>query len=203
MMRLALAMMVVALCHCATERTEYHYRPDYIAINQGRPLEETYVRPDGTKVVVTSKIPGSASTRVDQAVTPDATAPAENPSAPQKPTRAPILIPDLVMESFMGGLRNQAYGEIYDVVLSAPQRERMKSTGGREAFVKYCEANRRELMASSLYITSAMRSATMKVTQVNPEMTRYQLPDSDRGKFGFTIVEIERTPEELRLAGIR
>ena len=54
----ALILAAVWFAGCSAERTEYHYRPVYVAINQGRPLEETYWRPDGTKVVITSKVPG-------------------------------------------------------------------------------------------------------------------------------------------------
>ncbi len=49
----------VAAAGCTMERTEYRYRPDYVSINQGKPLEEEYYKPDGTRVVITSHIPGS------------------------------------------------------------------------------------------------------------------------------------------------
>jgi hypothetical protein len=48
-----------------------------------------------------------------------------------------------------------------------------------------------------------VRTGQAVVSQVGGDMTRYQLPASDREAFGFTIVEVERTPEGLRLAGIR
>lgn len=42
---------------CAVERTEYHYRSQSEADSIGRPVDETFVKADGTKVVYSSKRP--------------------------------------------------------------------------------------------------------------------------------------------------
>ena len=203
--RVAIAL-AIACAGCATERTEYHYRPDYVAINQGRPLEETYWKPDGTKVVITSKVPG-----MEEAPPPEP--PKTDPAAkvadaakkpdPNAPPALQLFTADMVLETFMGGLREQNYALMYGALVSPQQRERMGGEAGRAEFVKFCETNRRELMASGLRLVSSIRSGTAVVTQVSGDMTRYQLPDAERRNFGFTMLEVERTPDGLRLAGVR
>jgi hypothetical protein len=202
MRRFAWAILPCALA-CETQRTEYHYRPDYVAINQGRPLEESYVRPDGTRVVISSKVPG-----LEEAPPPaptDASAPgdAKQPVAAAE-SRLQIFTPDMVVETLMQGLRDQDYAGMYDHLVSPQQRERMGGERGRAEFAAFCERNRRELMASSIRLVSAIRGSTASVTVVSGDMTRYQLPEADRGQFGFTILEVERTADgSLRLSGIR
>lgn len=200
-MRRILRIAALALAGCGTERTEYHYRPDYVAINQGRPLEETYWRPDGTKVVITSKVPGM---EVPEAT---AAAPATDANASRqtdRPATLQIHTPDMVVETFMQGLREQDYAAIYDHLVSPQQQARMGGERGRAEFVKFCETNRRELMASSIRLVSSIRGNSAIITTVSGDMTRYQLPEADRGQFGFTILEVERAPDgNLRLAGVR
>lgn len=193
------------LAGCSTERTEYHYRPDYVAINQGRPLEETYWRPDGTKVVITSKVPGLEQV---PAATPTDTSAESSPPLDERgvPKEAVLQIhtPDMVVETFMQGLRDQDYAALYSHLVSPQQRDRMGGERGREEFMKFCEANRRELMASSIRLVSAIRGNSAIITTVSGDMTRYQLPEADRGQFGFSIVEVERAADgNLRLAGVR
>jgi len=198
-----LACLAASAC---VERTEYRYRPDYVAINQGRPLEETYWKADGTKVVITSKVPGMVEA-------PPVEAPKTDPAAraaeiakkpdPNAPPALQLFTADMVLETFMGGLREQNYALMYGALVSPQQRERMGGEAGRAEFVKFCETNRRELMASGLRLVSSIRSGTAVVTQVSGDMTRYQLPEAERRNFGFTMLEVERTPEGLRLAGVR
>jgi hypothetical protein len=205
-MRLPHLILIVAwMAGCSTERTEYHYRPDYVAINQGRPLEETYYRPDGTKVVITSKVPGLDA--VPPAAEADTKAGTSAPVDERGIPRDAVLqihTPDMVVEAFMQGLREQDYAALYDHLVSPQQRDRMGGERGRAEFVTFCEANRRELMASAIRLVSAIRGNSAVITTVSGDMTRYQLPEADRGQFGFTIVEVERAADgNLRLAGVR
>lgn len=200
-----LIVVVAWMAGCSTERTEYHYRPDYVAINQGRPLEETYYRPDGTKVVITSKVPGLDP--VPAATTAETPATADPPVDERSVPKAAVLqihTPDMVVEAFMQGLREQDYAALYDHLVSPQQRDRMGGERGRAEFVTFCEANRRELMASAIRLVSAIRGNSAVITTVSGDMTRYQLPEADRGQFGFSIVEVERAADgNLRLAGVR
>jgi hypothetical protein len=157
------------------------------------------VRPDGTRVVITSRVPGMEE--------PPPSEPAGEPAAPgtADERQAPrILTADMVVENFMQGLRDQDYAGMYDRLVSPQQRERMGGESGRAEFVAFCEANRRELMASSIRLASSIRGNSAIVTPVGGEMTRYQLPESERAQFGFTMLEVERTPDgALHLAGVR
>jgi len=197
-------LLTLLLAACAAERTEYHYRPDYVAINQGRPLEETYYRPDGTKVVITSRVPGMELPPPDTAAPTDDKAPVVDERGAPKEAVLQIHTPDMVVETFMQGLRDQDYAALYSHLVSPQQRDRMGGERGREEFMKFCEANRRELMASSIRLVSAIRGNSAIITTVSGDMTRYQLPEADRGQFGFSIVEVERAADgNLRLAGVR
>ena len=121
-----------------------------------------------------------------------------------KPAVLQIHTPDMVVEAFMQGLRDQDYGALYDHLVSPQQQSRMGGERGRAEFAGFCEANRRELMASSIRLVSSIRGNSAVITTVSGEMTRYQLPEADRGQFGFTILEVERAPDgNLRLAGVR
>ena len=203
--RAAVLFPLVALAACGVERTEYHYRPEYVAMNQGRPLEETYERPDGTKVVITSKVPGLEEVPAEplKADPKAKSAEAATRPDPNAPPALQLFTADMVLETFMGGLRERNYAVMYGALVSPQQRERMGGETGRTKFVEFCETNRRELMASSLRLVSSIRSGTAVVTQVSGDMTRYQLPEADRRNFGFTMLEVERTPDGLRLAGVR
>lgn len=199
----ALILAAAWFAGCSAERTEYHYRPDYVAINQGRPLEETYWRPDGTKVVITSKVPGMDIAPAAAASDTPATA-AVDERGVRKDAVLQIHTPDMVVETFMQGLRDQDYAALYDHLVSPQQRDRMGGERGREEFVKFCETNRRELMASAIRLVSAIRGNSAIITTVSGDMTRYQLPEADRGQFGYTILEVERAADgNLRLAGVR
>ena len=200
MRRAWLATALACACGCATERTEYRYRPDYVAINQGRPLEEEYVRPDGTRVVITSRIPGSRDIATEA---PPAPADAPVPQPGDKPPPLQVHTADMVLEAFMSGLRSENYDDLYERLVSPQQKQRMGEKKGRGEFVKFCQDNRRELMASSLRLCASIRGGQAGIVQVSQEMTRYTLPDADRGQYGFTVLEVERTPEGLRLAGVR
>ncbi len=201
----ALILAAAWFAGCSAERTEYHYRPDYVAINQGRPLEETYWRPDGTKVVITSKVPGMENAPAAAASdTPAPATAAVDERGVRKDAVLQIHTPDMVVETFMQGLRDQDYAALYDHLVSPQQRDRMGGERGREEFVKFCETNRRELMASAIRLVSAIRGNSAIITTVSGDMTRYQLPEADRGQFGFTILEVERAADgNLRLAGVR
>lgn len=204
MMRRALIAGLLAAGGCTTERTEYHYRPEYVAINQGRPLEETYYRPDGTRVVISSKVPGLEQPPADEPATKQGTASDESSAQTDGGGSLQIRTPDMVVEFFMQGLRDQDYAGLWERLVSPQQRERMGGERGRAEFMRFCESNRRELMASSIRIASSIRGNSALITTVSGEMTRYQLPESDRGQFGFTILEVERSPDgTLRLAGVR
>lgn len=203
---LAASLVALAPAACATERVEYHYRPAYIAENEGRPLEETYYRPDGTKVVISATVPGFdptlAAPRASQSAQGEAAQPA---GAAADAGREPFQVhtADLVLEAFMKGLRDERYDELYDRLVSPQQRRRMGGEAGRAVFVKFCQDNRRELMASSLRLVATVRSGDSAPVSAGGELTRYQMPERDRGQFGFTVLEVERTPAGLGLAGIR
>lgn len=201
----AVILAAAWLAACGTERTEYHYRPDYVAINQGRPLEETYWRPDGTKVVITSKVPGmEIAPAANASEAPTTASAAVDERGVPKDAVLQIHTPDMVVETFMQGLRDQDYAALYDHLVSPQQRDRMGGARGREEFIQFCETNRRELMASAIRLVSAIRGNSAIITTVSGDMTRYQLPEADRGQFGFTILEVERAADgNLRLAGVR
>ena len=203
-----MALALLASVGCAPERVEYHYRPAYVAENEGRPLEETFYRPDGTKVVITANVPGLdpslAAPRTPQAVTPDGTAPPPKAESPAGRQPFQVHTADMVLEAFMNGLRDETYAELYDRLVSPQQRQRMGGESGRAVFVKFCEDNRRELMASALRMVSTVRSGESPPIAVSGEITRFQMPERDRGQFGFTVLEVERRPDGgLGLAGIR
>ena len=200
MRRAWLATALACACGCATERTEYRYRPDYVAINQGRPLEEEYVRPDGTRVVITSRIPGSRDIATEA---PPAPADAPVPQPGDKPPPLQVHTADMVLEAFMSGLRSENYDDLYERLVSPQQKQRMGEKKGRGEFVKFCQDNRRELMASALRLVATIRGGESRAEQVGSDMMRYRMPDREKGQFGFTVLEVERTPTGLGLAGMR
>jgi hypothetical protein len=168
------------------ERTEYRYRPDYVSINQGRPLEEEYYKPDGTRVVITSHIPGSVdSGTAEPSPAPEAAALTEPLKPGDKPPPLNVHTPDMVLEAFMVGLRSENYDDLYERLVSPQQKQRMGEQNGRAEFVKFCETNRRELMASALRLCSSIRAGQSPPMQVSADMTRYRLPDTDRGAFAL------------------
>lgn len=196
---------LAALVSCGTERVEHHYRPEWVAQNAGRPSEEVFYKPDGTKVVISSRLPGAVDAPAPAAAT-DAAGAASSPPAPgtraaREPVRAQT--PDLVLEVFMTGLRDETYDDLYDRLVSPQQRERMGGETGRAAFVKFCQDNRRELMASALRLVATIRGGESRAEQVGSDMMRYRMPDREKGQFGFTVLEVERTPTGLGLAGMR
>lgn len=198
MKRLALLLCLAA--PACMERTEYHYRPDYVAENQGRPLEETYYKPDGTKVVITSRLPNAADAEPPAA--PEAES-ADAKPGPGEVTPLQVHTPDMVLEAFMAGLRGETYDDLWIRLVSPAQKRRMGEKDGQATFVKFCRDNRRELMASCLKLCTCVRTGQATVTPLGDAMTRYTLPASQRGDFGFTQVEVERTIDGLRLAGVR
>lgn len=195
------SVLLACLTACAcVERTEYRYRPDYVAINQGRPLEETFYKPDGTRVVITSQVPNAREIEPPKAAEE---APKAPPAAGDEPPPLQVHTPDMVLEAFMAGLRSETYDDLWVRLVSPQQKLRMGERNGQATFVKFCQDNRRELMASCLKLCTCVRTGQATVTPLGEEMTRYELPAADRANFGFTIMEVERTPEGLRLAGIR
>lgn len=193
-------LLMAGLCTLGcTERTEYRYRPDYVAINQGRPLEETFYRPDGTKVIITSEVPNASPVEPPRPVEPSAAQ--TDPGADPPPLQ--VHTPDMVLEAFMGGLRGETYDDLWARLVSPQQKLRMGERGGQANFVKFCQDNRRELMASCLKLCTCVRSGQAVVTPLGEAMTRYELPVSERGNFGFSVLEVERTSQGLRLAGLR
>jgi hypothetical protein len=193
----ALPACLLAWTGCM-ERTEYHYRPANVSMQMGRPVEEVFYKPDGTKVVISPHLRGSL-TEEPQA----SSAASDDPSDSDESTPLQVHTPDMVLEVFMVGLRSEHYEEIWSRLVSPQQKARMGGERGLETFVAFCRDNRQELMASCLRLCSSIRNGQAVFAQPSQDMLRYQLPVTDRANFGFTLVEVERTREGLRLAGIR
>lgn len=193
----ALPACLLAWTGCV-DRTEYHYRPANVSLQMGRPVEEVFHRPDGTKVVISPRLPGTPA----QEPEPSSAAPTD-PLGPDGSAPLQVHTPDMVLEVFMVGLRSEHYEELWDRLVSPQQKARMGGERGRETFVAFCRENRQELMASCLKLCSSIRGGQAMFAQPGQEMLRYQLPTTDQANFGFTLVEVERTRDGLRLAGIR
>jgi len=222
--RMLLLAPVLASALLGCERVEYIHRPAFYAEASGRPLEETWVKPDGTRVVVSDKRREGDGPKVLQFMRVEimdetdeqreAREKQEEEEGIRELTAREELddgtlilrawTPDQVLAHLMTCLRNEEYDALYVHMLDPEVRSRWESTqGGVVGWRTYCETNRRDLMAMLNRMSFSLLGGDVVIEKTGPSRLRTRFSPRLERQFKFRSVEMHYTAEGLKLVAIR
>jgi len=194
---------------CATERTEYHYRSQSEADSIGRPVDETFVKADGTKVVYSSKRPEIVK---DPNSTDSAATTAVDPNQPvidlrEKKASGDIVLraifPEQVVDHVTECVRNEEYDLIWNQLLSAGAKSDLEGRGGLKYFTTFFTTNRKEVMATLNCMKINFKNGHVIIRKSDDTHMMAQLDSTLRKNYKFTTMEFESTPTGMKLVSIR
>jgi len=195
-------------CGCALERTEYHYRSQSEADSIGRPVDETFVKADGTKVVYSSKHPE----KVKDVNATDGAAAALDPSQPaidmrQKKASGEItlraIFPEQVVDLVSDCVRNEEYDLIWNQLLTEGAKKNLEERGGLKYFTTFFTTNRKEVMATLNCMKINFTNGHVIIRKSDDTHVSAQLDSTLRKNYKFTAMEFESTPTGMKLVSIR
>ncbi len=197
---------VVALSGCATERTEYHYRSQSMAEAMGRPVDETFVKADGTKVVYSSKRPGIMQ---DNSIADVAASNTEQPALDVREMKANgqvvfrAIFPEQVLDHVIECVRNEEYDLMWTQLLSDGAQKELDTKGGLKYFYAFFAANRKEVMATLNCMKINFKNGHVIIRKKDDLHLIAQLDATLRKSYKFTTMEFESTPAGMKLVSIR
>ncbi|MBM4112467.1 MAG: hypothetical protein FJ253_03685 [Phycisphaerae bacterium] len=206
-------------------RTEYVHRPAFYADASGRPLEEEWTKPDGTRVVVSSRRredpDAPAKLQVMRVEILDETdeqrKEREEKEAregikalelrEEKPDGTIVLrawSPDQVLGHLMNGLRNEEYDPLYQQLLDPEVRAKWEASGGGpEAWRAFCSQNRRELMAMINRMSFSMLGGDVVIEKFGTNSLRMRFSPRLEPQFRFKSIEMRYIGDGMKLTAIR
>ena len=216
-MKIALfSLIFISICSvglfqngCATQRTEYHYRSQSEADSMGRPVDETFVKADGTKVVYSSKRPQKVK---DTNASDGATSALLDPEQPaidlrEKKASGDIVLraifPEQVVDHVTECVRNEEYDLIWNQLLSAGAKNDLDGRGGLKYFTTFFTTNRKEVMATLNCMKINFKNGHVIIRKSDDTHLMAQLDSSLRKNYKFTTMEFESTPTGMKLVSIR
>ncbi|MCE9620456.1 MAG: hypothetical protein K8R92_11205 [Planctomycetes bacterium] len=194
------------ICGCAQEKIEYRYRPQFEVDATGRAADETFVKPDGTRVIYTSKRPE----RKDAAAkTPGSAPEAETPQIELRERKANgdvvlrAMFPEQVVAHVSECVRNEEYELLWNQLLSEEAKRDLADRGGLEYFKTFFTVNRKEVMATLNCMQINLRNGHAIVRNRDATHLSAELDSTLRGSYKFTAMEFESTPSGMKLVSIR
>ena len=191
---------------CTQERTEYHYRSQSEADSIGRPVDETYIKADGTKVVYSSK-------RREKNDSHASNAPAQiDPAQPaidlrEKKANGEVVLqatfPEQVVDHMLDCVRSEEYELIWNQLLSADAKKDLQDRGGIKYFQTFFTTNRKEVMATLTCMKINMKNGHVILRKSDDTHVTAQLDSTLRRNYRFTVIDFESTPTGMKLVSIR
>lgn len=213
---------VLALGGC--ERVEYIHRPSFYAEASGRPQDESWVKPDGTRVVVSSTRRASEDAKPLQFMKVEILDETDEQreareklekeegikelSAREELPDGTLILrawtPDQVLSHLMTCLRNEEYDALYVHLLDPDVRKRWESSGGGvEAWREFCSTNRRDLMAMLNRMTFSLLGGDVVIEKTGPSQLRTRFSARLERQFKFRSVEMHFVADGLKVTAIR
>lgn len=205
-------------------RTEYVHRPSFYADASGRPLEEEWTRPDGTRVVVSSRRREDAEAKGPIQVmrveildeTDEQRKEREEKEAKEgiqalelreeKPDGSIVLrawSPDQVLGHLMTCLRNEEYDPLYQQLLDPEVRSKWESAGGGlDAWRGFCRENRRDLMAMLNRMSFSMLGGDVVIEKFGTAGLRMRFSPRLEPQFKFKSIEMRYAGDGMKLTAI-
>lgn len=205
-------------------RTEYLHRPSFYAEASGRPMQEEWVKPDGTRVIVGSRRPGESDEprrlqvmRVEiMDETEEQRKERERREAQEGirslelreelPDGSLVLrawTPDQVLGHLMTCLRNEEYDALYFQIVHPEVRSRWESAGGGlDAWRAFCKENRRDLMAMINRMSFSMLGGDVVIEKFGTAGVRMRFSPRLERQFRFKTVEMAYGADGMKLTGI-
>ena len=199
----------VFLVGCAEERTEYHYRSQAEADAIGRPVDETFVKADGTKVVYSSKRREKINVQGSNAGAGSTTTAVEMPPVDLREKKASgevilrATFPEQVVDHLAECVRNEEYDLIWNQLLSAGAKSDLEGRGGRKYFTTFFTTNRKEVMATLNCMKINFKNGHVIIRKSDDTHMMAQLDSTLRKNYKFTTMEFESTPTGMKLVSIR
>ncbi len=201
--------VAVFLFGCAEERTEYHYRSQAEADAIGRPVDETFVKADGTKVVYSSKrrekINGNTPSGTDGSSAPDLEKPPVD--LREKKASGEVILratfPEQVVDHLTECVRNEEYDLIWNQLLSTGAKRDLESRGGIKYFKTFFTNNRKEVMATLNCMRINLKNGHVALQKTDDSHMTAELDSTLRRSYKFTVIDFESTPTGMKLVGIR
>ena len=201
--------VAVFLFGCAEERTEYHYRSQAEADAIGRPVDETFVKADGTKVIYSSKrrekINENTSSGTDGSSAPDSEIPPVD--LREKKANGEVILratfPEQVVDHLTECVRNEEYDLIWNQLLSTGAKRDLESRGGIKYFKTFFTNNRKEVMATLNCMRINLKNGHVALQKTDDSHMTAELDSTLRRSYKFTVIDFESTPTGMKLVGIR
>ena len=199
----------VFLVGCAEERTEYHYRSQAEADAIGRPVDETFVKADGTKVVYSSKrrekINENTSSGIDGSPAPNSEIPPVD--LREKKANGEVILratfPEQVVDHLTECVRNEEYDLIWNQLLSTGAKRDLESRGGMKYFKTFFTNNRKEVMATLNCMRINLKNGHVTLQKTDDSHMTAELDSTLRRSYKFTVIDFESTSTGMKLVGIR
>ncbi len=199
----------VFLVGCAEERTEYHYRSQAEADAIGRPVDETFVKADGTKVVYSSKrrekINGTTPSGTDGSSTPDLEKPPVD--LREKKASGEVILratfPEHVVDHLTECVRNEEYDLIWNQLMASDAKRELEERGGMKYLTTFFTNNRKEVMATLNCMRINLKNGHVALRKKDETHLTAELDSTLRTSYRFTVIDFESTPTGMKLVGIR
>lgn len=224
--RSALGVAVVALaCAAGCVRTEYIHRPAFYAEASGRPLEESWTKPDGTTVIVSNKrrdddgepkrlqimkveiLDETDDERKEREKREKEEGIKELQPREELADGTIILrawTPDQVLAHLMTCMRNEEYDALYSQLLDPTVRSKWEgSGGGLEAWREFCVTNRRDVMAMVNRMSFSLLGGDVVIERIGTNRLRSRFSPRLERQFKFRSVEMTYTADGMKLAAIQ
>ena len=225
----ALAACLVAAClsGCGPDRVEYHKRqPGQETGSDSAPIRTA----DGRTIIFVDRLPSEGPAPADEGL-PVGTYMLDEYGKPMSvdqmreiarksgqdlpPPSAELTIrerddsgrlmlraamPEHVLENFSECIREREYEAVWEQLTSRSSRSAM----GRDEFVKWCEANRTELLAFLNRMAAGWNSTDVIADTIGgPQHQRYRLHPRLRKQFSFMRLEVVYEDGGCRLHSVR
>lgn len=215
---LAVLLAVVPACAmlagCATDRTEYRYRPAYMS-DPNAPKETTLA--DGTHVVWVDSPVGPSTIDRDRIKNPKEKPVKLGPDGKPLPVKVfqpreqeddgkvvlRNIMPEHVVANAMECFRNEEYQLMWDQLLAPDTRTAYQQMGGYNAFEEWCRANRRPTMELLNRMRFNAMGSDVVMDKISPTRMRAHLSPHLWEQFRLHVVEFEMTSDGMKLVSIK
>jgi len=220
-----LAFATIGFAGIGCVRTEYLHRPAFYAEASGRPQQEEWTKPDGTRVVVSSRRPDDSGEprrlqvmRVEILDETDDERKAREKKEAEEGIRSleareeladgtlvlRAWTPDQVLGHLMTCLRNEEYDALYQQILDPEVRSKWEASGGGlDAWRAFCKENRRDLMAMINRMSFSMLGGDVVMERSGTTGVRMRFSPRLERQFRFKSVEMAYAADGMKLTAIR
>lgn len=192
---------------CAVERTEYHYRSQSMADAMGRPVNETYVKPDGTIVIYSAKQPQISKDTDEHMASPTPDKDLPEIDLREKKNNGDVVLratfPEQVVDHMLECVRNEEYDLIWNQLLSTQAKKDLEPRGGINYFKTFFQVNRKEVMSTLNCMKINFKNGHVMIHKNDDTHMSAQLDSTLRTSYQFTLLEFESTPTGMKLVSIR